>query len=118
VKVLVPPTNPHRCGGLYQPRHDELREPTRVLHVHPRQQLAHLSTQPRVAVVVTMVPAAATASTAAAAAAAAVITISSTPHGAGAATALVSPRGVALQVAFERQTLKPVFQLIGFRLWV
>jgi hypothetical protein len=27
-------------------------------------------------------------------------------------------RGVALQVAFERQTLKPVFHLIGFRLWV
>jgi hypothetical protein len=25
---------------------------------------------------------------------------------------------VALQVAFERQTLKPVFHLIGFRLWV
>jgi hypothetical protein len=30
------------------------------------------------------------------------------------------PRAVALQVAFERQTLKPVFQLqlIGYRLWV
>jgi hypothetical protein len=28
-------------------------------------------------------------------------------------------RGVAaLQVEFERQTLKPVFHLIGFRLWV
>jgi hypothetical protein len=27
-------------------------------------------------------------------------------------------RAVALQVAFERQTLKPVFQLIGYRLWV
>jgi hypothetical protein len=27
-------------------------------------------------------------------------------------------RAVALQVAFERQTLKPVFHLIGFRLWV
>jgi hypothetical protein len=27
-------------------------------------------------------------------------------------------QGVALQVAFERQTLKPVFQLIGYRLWV
>jgi WD40 repeat protein len=27
-------------------------------------------------------------------------------------------RHVALQVAFERQTLKPVFHLIGFRLWV
>ena len=27
-------------------------------------------------------------------------------------------RDVALQVAFERRTLKPVFQLIGFRLWV
>jgi hypothetical protein len=25
---------------------------------------------------------------------------------------------VALQVAFERQILKPVFHLIGFRLWV
>jgi hypothetical protein len=28
------------------------------------------------------------------------------------------PRGVALQVAFERQTLKPAFHLIGYRLWV
>jgi hypothetical protein len=27
-------------------------------------------------------------------------------------------RGVALQAAFERQTLKPVFHLIGYRLWV
>jgi hypothetical protein len=27
-------------------------------------------------------------------------------------------RGVALQVAFEKQTLKPVFHLIGYRLWV
>jgi hypothetical protein len=26
--------------------------------------------------------------------------------------------GLALQVEFERQTLKPVFHLIGFRLWV
>jgi hypothetical protein len=26
--------------------------------------------------------------------------------------------GVALQVEFERQILKPVFQLMGFRLWV
>jgi predicted NBD/HSP70 family sugar kinase len=25
---------------------------------------------------------------------------------------------VALQVAFERQTLKPVFHLIGYRLWI
>jgi hypothetical protein len=25
---------------------------------------------------------------------------------------------VALQVAFERQTLKPGFHLIGYRLWV
>jgi hypothetical protein len=25
---------------------------------------------------------------------------------------------VALQVAFERQILKPIFHLIGFRLWV
>jgi hypothetical protein len=25
---------------------------------------------------------------------------------------------VALQVAFQRQTLKPVFHLIGYRLWV
>jgi hypothetical protein len=28
------------------------------------------------------------------------------------------PHAVALQVAFERQTLKPVFHLIGYRLWV
>jgi hypothetical protein len=27
-------------------------------------------------------------------------------------------RAVALQVEFERQILKPVFHLIGFRLWV
>jgi hypothetical protein len=27
-------------------------------------------------------------------------------------------RDVALQVAFERQNLKPVFHLIGYRLWV
>jgi hypothetical protein len=27
-------------------------------------------------------------------------------------------RAVALQVAFERQTLKPVLHLIGYRLWV
>jgi hypothetical protein len=27
-------------------------------------------------------------------------------------------RVVALQVAFERQILKPVFYLIGYRLWV
>jgi hypothetical protein len=26
--------------------------------------------------------------------------------------------GVALQIAFERRTLKPVFHLIGYRLWV
>jgi hypothetical protein len=26
-------------------------------------------------------------------------------------------RDVALQVEFERQTLKPVFHLIGYRLW-
>jgi hypothetical protein len=26
-------------------------------------------------------------------------------------------RRVARQVAFERQTLKPVFHLIGYRLW-
>jgi hypothetical protein len=26
--------------------------------------------------------------------------------------------GVALQVAFERRILKPVFRLIGYRLWV
>jgi hypothetical protein len=25
---------------------------------------------------------------------------------------------VALKVAFERQTLKPIFYLIGYRLWV
>jgi hypothetical protein len=29
-----------------------------------------------------------------------------------------SAPGVALQVAFERQTLKPIFHLIGYRLWV
>jgi hypothetical protein len=29
-----------------------------------------------------------------------------------------SARDVALQVPFERQILKPVFHLIGFRLWV
>jgi hypothetical protein len=28
------------------------------------------------------------------------------------------PHVVALQVAFERQILKPVFHLIGYRLWV
>jgi hypothetical protein len=27
-------------------------------------------------------------------------------------------RVVALQVEFERQSLKPVFHIIGFRLWV
>jgi hypothetical protein len=27
-------------------------------------------------------------------------------------------RSVAAQVAFERQTLKPAFHLIGYRLWV
>ena len=27
-------------------------------------------------------------------------------------------RVVALQVAFERRTLKPAFQLMGYRLWV
>jgi hypothetical protein len=27
-------------------------------------------------------------------------------------------RAVALQVAFKRQILKPVFHLIGYRLWV
>jgi hypothetical protein len=27
-------------------------------------------------------------------------------------------RAVALHVAFERETLKPVFHLIGYRLWV
>jgi hypothetical protein len=30
----------------------------------------------------------------------------------------VRHHGVALQVAFERQTLKPAFHLIGVRLWV
>jgi hypothetical protein len=30
----------------------------------------------------------------------------------------VISRGVALQVAFERQILKPVLHLTGFRLWV
>jgi hypothetical protein len=34
------------------------------------------------------------------------------------AAAAVPVRDVALQVAFERQTLKPVFHLIGYRLWV
>jgi hypothetical protein len=28
------------------------------------------------------------------------------------------PHSVALQVAFERQFLKPVFHLIGYRFWV
>jgi hypothetical protein len=28
------------------------------------------------------------------------------------------PHGVAVQVAFERRILKPVFHLIGYRLWV
>jgi hypothetical protein len=31
---------------------------------------------------------------------------------------VVVRRVVALQVAFEWQTLKPVFRLIGYRLWV
>jgi hypothetical protein len=31
---------------------------------------------------------------------------------------ILLPRGVAPQVAFERQILKPGFHLIGFRLWV
>jgi hypothetical protein len=31
---------------------------------------------------------------------------------------VVRAQVVALQVAFERQTLKPVFHLIGYRLWV
>jgi hypothetical protein len=30
----------------------------------------------------------------------------------------LSLHDVALQVAFERQILKPVFHLIGYRLWV
>jgi hypothetical protein len=34
------------------------------------------------------------------------------------AAADVQHHGVALQVAFERRTLKPVFHLIGYRLWV
>jgi hypothetical protein len=34
------------------------------------------------------------------------------------AAAEVAPHVVALQVAFERQTLKPVFRLICYRLWV
>jgi hypothetical protein len=34
------------------------------------------------------------------------------------AVGVAQHRGVALQVAFERQTLKPVFHLIGYRLWV
>jgi hypothetical protein len=40
--------------------------------------------------------------------------LAATPSDAAAAAAFA----VALQVAFERQTLKPVFQLIGYRLWV
>jgi hypothetical protein len=36
----------------------------------------------------------------------------------GAPVGLSLTPGVALQVAFERQTLKPVFQFIGYRLWV
>jgi hypothetical protein len=28
------------------------------------------------------------------------------------------PRAVVAHVAFERQTLKPDFQMIGYRLWV
>ena len=31
---------------------------------------------------------------------------------------VASVRGVAVQVAFERRTLKPVFHLIGYRLWL
>jgi hypothetical protein len=34
------------------------------------------------------------------------------------AVAQVPPLDVALQVEFEKQILKPVFHLIGFRLWV
>jgi hypothetical protein len=30
----------------------------------------------------------------------------------------VAAHDVAVQVAFERQTLKPIFHLIGYRLWV
>ena len=36
----------------------------------------------------------------------------------GGEDAVLLHRGVALQVEFERQILKPVFHLIGFRLWV
>jgi hypothetical protein len=36
----------------------------------------------------------------------------------GAAHVARDGRGVALLVAFERQILKPVFHLIGDRLWV
>ena len=39
-------------------------------------------------------------------------------RGEHAADEQVAHRDVALQVAFERQTLKPVFHLIGVRLWV
>jgi hypothetical protein len=34
------------------------------------------------------------------------------------ALALALVQVVAVQVAFERQNLKPVFHLIGYRLWV
>jgi hypothetical protein len=40
------------------------------------------------------------------------------PMEATSSAASLKYRDVALQVAFERQTLKPVFHLIGCRLWV
>jgi hypothetical protein len=40
------------------------------------------------------------------------------PHHAKAVPVHAAVLDVALQVAFERQTLKLVFHLIGYRLWV
>ena len=39
-------------------------------------------------------------------------------HGRQPQAEVVVHRCVALQVEFERQNLKPVFHLIGYRLWV
>jgi hypothetical protein len=38
--------------------------------------------------------------------------------GASSNRVMSASRAVAVQVAFERQTLKPVFHLIGYSLWV
>jgi hypothetical protein len=62
--------------------------------------------------------AAAAAPTPAAAAAAADVGVAAADLVAVVAAADRTRRAVALQVAFERQILKPVFHLIGFRLWV